>query len=104
MERWEWEKTLSITCALINKQEGCNVALDKENTNRDYLFGRILAIADVLERSALDSKETRATNAIRYMNSFSRHPERTWKTIQASLQPYQARLGTRATYLSKIDR
>ncbi|KZO00173.1 type I-C CRISPR-associated protein Cas8c/Csd1 [Pseudobacillus badius] len=102
MERWEWEKTLSITCALINRQEGCGMPLNKENSDRNYLFGRLLAIADVLERSALDIKETRATNAIRYMNSFSKHPMRTWKTIQEALQPYQARLGTRATYLSKL--
>lgn len=103
LERWEWEKTLSITCALINKQEeGYDVPLDKENNNRDYLFGRLLAIADVLERSALDSKENRATNAIRYMNSFSRHPERTWKTIQSSIQPYQAKLGGKAIYYSRL--
>ncbi len=102
MECWEWEKTLSITCALINKQEGYNVSLDKDNSDRSYLFGRLLAIADVLERSALDSSEKRATNAIRYMNSFSQHPERSWMTIQAALQPYQARLGTKATYYSKL--
>lgn len=102
MEKWEWEKTLSITCALINKKEGYNVALDTENNDRDYLFGRLLAIADVLERRALGSEESRATNAIRYMNSFSKNPARTWKTIQESLQPYQARLGTKARYLSGL--
>lgn len=102
MEGWEWEKTLSIACALINRQEGFNVALDVENNHRDYLFGRLLAVADVLERRALGVEETRASNAIRYMNTFARHPERTWKTIQASLQPYQAKLGTKGTYLSKI--
>lgn len=102
MERWEWEKTLSITCALINKQEGYDLTLDIENNNRDYLFGRLLAIADVLERNALGQDVTRSTNAIRYMNSFSKHPARTWKTIQESIQPYQARLGTKATYLSKL--
>lgn len=102
MEKWEWEKTLSITCALINKQEGYNVALDTENNDRDYLFGRLLAIADVLERRALGSDETRSSNAIRYMNSFSKNPARTWKTIQESLQPYQARLGTKGLYLSKL--
>ncbi|MGG4039358.1 type I-C CRISPR-associated protein Cas8c/Csd1 [Heyndrickxia ginsengihumi] len=102
MENWEWEKTLSIACALINKKEGYNVTLDTKNFDRDYLFGRLLAIADVLERRALDSDETRSTNAIRYMNAFSQHPARTWKTIQASLQPYQARLGTRGLYLSKL--
>ncbi|MDY7044784.1 type I-C CRISPR-associated protein Cas8c/Csd1 [Virgibacillus sp. M23] len=107
MEPWEWEKTFSITCALINKTlnekgEGYNVPLDKENTDRDYLFGRLLAIADVLERRALGKETTRATNAIRYMNSFSKHPQRTWKTIQDSLQPYQARLGTSAIDLTKL--
>src|SRR5699024_10129474 len=61
-----------------------------------------LAVADVLERSAMDSEESRSTNAIRYMNSFSNHPARTWNTIQDSIQPYQARLGKRATYYTKI--
>jgi len=56
----------------------------------------------VLERNALGVEETRATNAVRYMNAFSRHPARTWKTIQESLQPYQARLGTRATYWNRM--
>lgn len=102
MEKWEWEKTLSITCALINKQEGYKLALDKENNDRDYLFGRLLAIADVLERRALGSEEARATNAIRYMNSFSQHPARTWKTIQESLQPYQVRLGLSGLYYAKL--
>lgn len=102
MENWEWEKTLSIACALINKhltdrQEGIGLALDENNDDRSYLFGRLLAVADVLERRALGKEEKRATNAIRYMNSFSKHPERTWRVIQESLQPYQARLGSYAT-------
>ncbi len=102
MERWEWEKTLSITCALINKEEELGVGLNVQITDRDYLFGRMLAIADVLERRALGREENRATNAIRYMNSFSKHPERTWKTIQANLQPYQARLANKGIYLSSL--
>ncbi|MBO0992570.1 type I-C CRISPR-associated protein Cas8c/Csd1 [Bacillus sp. SD088] len=107
MENWEWEKTLSIACALINKsliekKEGYPMALDIENEDRDYLFGRLLAVADVLERNALDSSDKRATNARRYMNSFSQHPERTWKTIQTALQPYQARLGERVWFYNRL--
>ncbi|MGG2134741.1 type I-C CRISPR-associated protein Cas8c/Csd1 [Bacillus sp. S2(2024)] len=102
MEGWEWEKTLSIACALINKQEGYNLALDKESNDRDYLFGRLLAIADVLERNALNPSDSRATNARRYMSSFSQHPERTWRTIQGALQPYQARLGEKVWYYNKL--
>ncbi|MFF2017626.1 type I-C CRISPR-associated protein Cas8c/Csd1 [Paenibacillus sp. NPDC058177] len=102
MEKWEWEKTLSITCALINKKEKCDMALETENTDRSYLFGRLLAIADVMERKALDADEKRSTNAIRYMNSFSRYPERTWGIIQSALQPHQARLGSKVTYYSSL--
>lgn len=102
MDTWEWEKTLSIACALINTEEEYNVALDTENDDRSYLFGRLLAIADVLERRALDSDEKRSTNAIRYMNSFSKYPARTWATIQSCLQPHQARLGTRVRFYSNL--
>jgi CRISPR-associated protein Csd1 len=105
MENWEWEKTLSITCALVNKtyeKEGFKVALDQTNTNRDYLFGRMLAIADVLERSALSKDEKRATNAIRYMNAFAQRPSRTWNIIQSNLQPYQSKLGTEVGYYNRL--
>lgn len=102
MKIWEWEKTLGIACALVNIKEGMEVALDQSNTDRSYLFGRLLAIADVLERRALGSDEQRATNAIRYMNAFSRHPERTWTTIYAALQPYRVKLGARSMYLEKM--
>lgn len=105
MEKWEWEKTLSIACALINKtfeREGFSVSLDVNNNNRDYLFGRMLAIADVLERNALGPDETRATNSIRYMNAFAQHPLRTWNVIQSSIQPYQAKLGTKLGYYNRL--
>ncbi|MNC52711.1 CRISPR-associated protein [compost metagenome] len=102
MEPWEWEKTLSITCALVNKEEGYGVALNLEATDRSYLFGRMLAIADVLERSALGKEEKRATNAIRYMNAFAQRPGRTWGIIQSNLQPYQARMGTGARYYNSL--
>src|SRR5690606_24261954 len=61
-----------------------------------------LAIADVLERNALDPDEKRATNAIRYMNAFAQHPMRTWTIIQSNIQPYQARLGTRLRYYNAL--
>ncbi|WP_070329073.1 type I-C CRISPR-associated protein Cas8c/Csd1 [Exiguobacterium aurantiacum] len=101
MENWEWEKTLQIACGMINKKEGMNMALNQDMTDRDYLFGRLLALADYLERRALGN-EKRATNAIRYMNAFSQNPARTWMTIQSALQPYQAKLGTKLTYINRL--
>lgn len=113
MEKWEWQKTMSVACALvnkeladkelINKEEEKRVALNHEEDNRDYLFGRLLAIAYVLEKWALrEQGEKRDTNAERYMVSFSNKPKRTWKTIHDSLLPYKARLGGRANKLSKL--
>lgn len=105
MEDWEWEKTLSVACALVNKtfeKEGFDVSLNTETSDRSYLFGRMLAIADVLERRALGKDEKRATNAIRYMNAFAQRPGRTWTIIQSNLQPYQARMGTEAGYLNRL--
>ncbi|MGK0550864.1 type I-C CRISPR-associated protein Cas8c/Csd1 [Enterococcus faecalis] len=108
MERWEWEKTLSIACAVMNmhfdfKKEEKNVSLNERETDRNYLFGRMLAIADILEERALyKAGIKRSTNAIRYMNAFSAHPVTTWKIIQANLIPYQAKLRGQGSYYQKL--
>lgn len=95
-----WEATLNIACALVNKQyerEGFTVDLIEDNNSRDYLFGRLLGVAEVMERNILnDRNEKRATNATRYFNAFSQHPARTWLVIRKQLTPYFERLGTRA--------
>ncbi|REK71310.1 type I-C CRISPR-associated protein Cas8c/Csd1 [Paenibacillus paeoniae] len=102
MEEWEWEKTLSIACSLINRKERSSMAVDFQNTKRDYLFGRLLAVADVLENRTFAKGEKRPTNAIRYKTAFSQHPERTWLTIEKSLTPYVMKLGPEATDLNKL--
>lgn len=109
MEEWEWNKTLSIACALykkFNEKEGYNMALDESRRSRDYLYGRLLAAADCLERFALfTSEKKRDTNAARLMQRFADRPCSTWKTIELSLIPYKARLGGRAKkYQDVIDK
>lgn len=104
-QSWEWEQALGVACSLVRKhydKEVYIVALDTENTDRDYLFGRLLAVADVLERNALGKEENRPTNALRYMNAFSRHPARSWATIQRNLQPYQMKLREKGIYYTKL--
>jgi len=107
-QTWEWEQVLGVACSLVKKhyydkdEEVYTVALDTANPERDYLFGRLLAVADVLERNALGKEENRPTNALRYMNAFSRHPARTWSTIQRNLQPYQMKLREKGIYYTKL--
>lgn len=94
----EWNKTLSIACALFKKfkqgKENYEMALDPNRTTRDYLYGRLLALADSLEEWALnEAKESRSTNAARLMQRFAERPYSTWRTIELALTPYKARLG-----------
>jgi CRISPR-associated protein Csd1 len=97
MEKWEWEKALSIACALFkkyNRKENYQMALEENRKTRDYLYGRLLALAESLEKWALDiSHENRDTNAARLMQRFAERPYSTWRTIELSLAPYKARLG-----------
>lgn len=101
-----WEATLNIACALVNKQyesEGFTVELIEDNDSRDYLFGRLLGVAEVMERNVLkDRNEKRATNATRYFNAFSQHPARTWHVIRKQLTPYFERLGGDASWYAMI--
>lgn len=97
LEDWQWNKTLSIACALYkkyNEKEKYSMALDETRTTRDYLYGRLLALADSLEEWALnEANEGRQTNAARLMQRFAERPFSTWRTIELSLTPYKARLG-----------
>lgn len=79
------------------------MSLDETRTTRDYLYGRLLAIADVLEeRSLSQTEKNRPTNATRYMQQFSQRPFRTWKQIHDSLVPYFMRLGGKAYYYKNL--
>jgi len=97
---WEWEKCLGIACALYKGthiEEGYSMSLDEERITREYLYGRLLAIADVIESTALAiAKENRDTNAARLMQRFSMRPYSTWQIIEESLDPYMKRI--KATY------
>ncbi len=93
----DWNKTLSIACALFRKystKENYSMTLDPNRRTRDYLYGRLLALAENLEEWALrDANEKRETNAARLMQRFSERPFSTWRTIELALLPYKARLG-----------
>lgn len=94
----EWEKTLGIACGLFrgwskSKGEEYAMTLEEDKTTRDYLYGRLLAVADKIEGHALYlADESRSTSAARLMQRFSDHPFSTWRTIELSLSPYMVRL------------
>jgi CRISPR-associated protein Csd1 len=97
-KRWDknkWESAINVTCAIARKyysdkeREVFDLELNKTQTNRDYLYGRLLAVADIFEMKELekkekgkDKKETRPTNAVRYMSAFANRPYRMWLQIR----------------------
>lgn len=97
---WEWEKNLGIACALFrgyHKQRSYQMALEQGRTSRDYLFGRLLAVAEQIERRALKlADEERDTSAAKLMQRFADHPYSTWRTIELSLVPYKTRLRSKS--------
>ncbi|KNZ34028.1 MAG: hypothetical protein AD742_00880 [Methylibium sp. NZG] len=91
-----WRKNLGIACAVfrgLHFQEDYQMALEEDRNTRDYLFGRLLAIAERIEDRALRiADEKRDTNAAKLMQRFSERPAQTWLTLWRSLPPYESRL------------
>ena len=85
-EQKNWERVLTLACSLVKKhyeREEWNVALNKEEKDRNYLYGRLLAVADRIEYRTYDeSDRARITNAKRYMNTFSQRPFETLNVIE----------------------
>lgn len=100
MEKWEWDKTVSIACAvirkhLIDRKEGIvPMALDYNNKDRSYLFGRLLAYAQHIENYVQYRTENthRQTNAERMMHAMTLRPAKTWTQLSLRLQSYLRQL------------
>lgn len=76
-----------------NQRRSFDMALEENYHSRDYLYGRLLAVAERIEEVALNaSDENRPTNAARLMQRFSDRPAQTWLTIYKALDPYMQRL------------
>ncbi len=109
LERWEWEKFLGIACGLYRgafKNEGYEMALETDRRSRDYLYGRLLAVAEHIESRALYvGGESRDTAAAKLMQRFADRPASTWRTIELALAPAKSRLrARRAPFMLNMDR
>ena len=98
-----WQRNISVACALykgwrarhhdLSQRRTYPMSLDTQNRSRDYLYGRLLAVAENTESYALYlAGEKRATTAERYIQRFAEHPFATWRNIELALKPYQERL------------
>lgn len=108
-----WYSAVNIACALIRKmyydrsgdhngenRKEWSMALDREERDRSYLFGRLLGAAQKVEEMALFFAEesSRTTNAEKYYQQFSQRPLQTWRVIDRNLRPYLDRLKSRGAF------
>lgn len=115
-ELWEWERNLGVACALyrgfhlrhlkIDKRRKYEMSLDTENNSKDYLYGRLLALAERLEEVALSAAGVnRPTTANRLMQRFADRPYESWLVIYKQLDPYIRQLkSSRPGFLVNISR
>lgn len=98
---------LFVSNAIIRKyyndkarKEEWTMSLDKNNTNRSYLFGRLLAVMEHVERITYKFDESREPNAIRLQSAFCARPYSTAATLYDRLNPYFNQLypGSRKKY------
>ena len=109
LDHWEWEKTLGIACALFKgafKNEEYQMSLETDRRSRDYLYGRLLAIAEHIESRALYvAGEKRDTAAAKLMQRFADRPASTWRIIEPGLKPYISRLRVkRPGFMCEMDK
>ena len=106
---WSWSKCIAVACAMIREYEyeidgrgstAPQPVLDVSCTERDYLYGRLLAVAHKIEQDALRNEKTNVnnipTNAVRMMARFVQRPDIVWPQLYVKLIPYLHTLGSRA--------
>ena len=109
LDHWVWEKNLGIACALFKgffKEREYQMTLETNRISRDYLYGRLLAIAEHVEGRALYlSGETRDTTASKLTQRFADRPASTWRIIALALKPYMSRLrAKRPAFLREMEK
>ena len=113
-----WLRDFEIACSLWkkhyiddarkqNKQEDTiSMYLEPTRNDRDYLYGRLLALADRFENGVLYKQgisDTRPTNAVKLMSNFVAKPFTTWGTLWKQLMPYLTSANGAPWFQNSVD-
>lgn len=108
-QRTDWIDCMGVTLAMLKSadtKEEYNVALNEKETDRSYLYGRLTAVADIIESRALrEADSDRMTNAVRLFTVMQQRPATTWQNLEQKLSPYFGKLSaaSRTWYKRMID-
>lgn len=109
--RTAWENSVDTACAVIycfqkrRKGGDCEVfapELRADSRRADYLYGRLLAVADFIEEKAMEKGRDYPTNAIRLMHKYVQYPFETWPRLYEKLIPSFKKLGEDSRLYQKI--
>ena len=99
-EEYNHRKVLEAACGMYRayRKGDTLMGYDPNETDRSYLYGCLLAIADKAESDTYDENDRngRITNARRYWSNFAQYPYQTWLNIEGRLRPYLDRHEYRA--------
>ncbi len=114
-----WNILQSIALAVLrdsSKEENEDM-LDRDNLDRSYLYGRLLAVYEMIERLTFDaakygdgekakkSEAIRLTNADRYWTSFTKHPAQMSRVLDDKTKTYMNKLkATNPGFAVLLDR
>lgn len=88
-----WMEVLFCALAVLKDKGGIKDAmLNRENTDRSYLFGRLLASFEYLEKSAFSKGDERSTNAEKMWTSYTNQPATMMLRLRTLLKPYERKL------------
>lgn len=95
--RQKYDKTwkeikLCTLAALRNKEEIDNNMLDRKKLDRSYLYGRLLALYELIESNTYSNDDARVTNAEKLWSSFINNPVTINFRLRTLVMPYRFKL------------
>lgn len=88
-----WEEVKFCALAVLNNKGGFESSmLLRDNIDRSYLFGRLLALFEQLEEITYDKDKERATHAQKLWTTYTNNPAVTMLRLRKLLNPYEIKL------------
>lgn len=96
-----WQHVLETSMGVLHKANGKDFSpmLDQNETNRSYLFGRLLAIYELIERQKyyhIDGQMDRDTNAKRLWTAYTSNPTKVMTQLENKTKSYEEALFKRS--------
>lgn len=102
-----WDLLLNTACSVLKKykwdykREEVTSKLNEMNKSRDYLYGRLLAVIELIETTA--TSNDKITNAEKLWATYMQSPQKTYGILIKRIRPYMDRLKKNNKYYYYYD-